>query len=97
MAGGSLPNVPLHPTLSKDICHMKSINADGCIALGDSLKGYLIYSAKTSIPVASGKYQLYSVDLKTGDITVIQKSIRLQDSFRPDPSRKNIIYWLRRL
>ena len=97
MAGGSLPNVPLHPTLSKDICHMKSINADGCIALGDSLKGYLIYSAKTSIPVASGKYQLYGVDLKTGDITVIQKSIRLQDSFRPDPSRKNIIYWLRRL
>jgi len=47
--------------------------------------------------VARGKYQLWGIDLKTGDIKVIQKSLKLQDSFRPDSSKKDVIYWLRRL
>ena len=88
---------PLTSQLLKDLCQMKAIEADGCIALGDSQKGYLIYATQTSIPVVSGKYQLCGIDLKTGDITVIQKSLRLQDTFRPDPSKKDMIYWLRRL
>ena len=106
MAGGSLPNVPLHAqlytlnsTLLKDLCQMKAIDADGCIVLGDSQKGYLVYpqTAQASIPVASGKYQLCGIDTRSGDITVIQKTLRLQDSFRPDSSKKDMIYWLRKL
>jgi hypothetical protein len=104
MAGGSLPNVPLtshssplNSQLLQDLCQMKAMEADGCIALGDSQKGYLIYSTQTSIPVVRGKYQLCGIDLKTGDIKVIQKSLKLQDSFRPDSSKKDVIYWLRRL
>jgi hypothetical protein len=104
MAGGSLPNVPLtsHSSpltaqLLQDLCQMEVMEADGCIALGDSQKGYLIYSTQTSIPVVRGKYQLCGIDLKTGDIKVIQKSLKLQDSFRPNSSKKDVIYWLRRL
>ena len=106
MAGGSLPNVPLHATRStlsstllKDLCQMRAIDADGCIVLGDSQKGYLVYpqTAQASIPVASGKYQLCGIDTRSGEITVIQKTLRLQDSFRPDSSKKDMIYWLRKL
>ena len=104
MAGGSLPNVPLTSQLStlnsqllKDICQMRAIDGEGCIALGDSQTGYLVYaqSQKVIIPVATGKYQVYTIDQRTGDITLSKKSVRLSDVFQAVNTKENCLYWLR--
>ena len=103
LAGGSLPNIPLnaqHSTLNaqllKDICQMKPLEDSKCIALGAPQKGYLVYaqSPETSLPITSGKYNIYTIDMQTGDISLLQKGARLQDIFRPNDSKGNKLYWL---
>lgn len=82
LAGGSLPNIPLNAqrsTLSaqllKDICQMKPLEDSKCIALGAPQKGYLVYaqSSETSLSIASGKYNIYTIDIQTGDISLLQE------------------------
>lgn len=104
LAGGSLPNIPLTSQLSpltsqllQDVCQMKVVDAEGCLAIGDPRKGYLVYTKtqEGSLPVTSGKYHIYAIDMKTGDITLQQKGARLQNTFRPDSGKGNQLYWLR--
>ena len=106
MAGGSLPNVPLasHRSplashLLKDVCQMKAMDAEGGIALADAQKGYLVYPTadQVTLPIAAGKYQLCTVNTSTGDIKVVKKSLRLQDTFSQAVTQKGLIYWLRKL
>ena len=76
---------------------MKPLDDKDCIALGDSQKGYLVYaqsSEVTTMPIASGKYNIYTVDMQTGDITLLQKGARLQNTFHPSDSKGNKLYWL---
>ena len=103
LAGGSLPNIPLNAQRStlnaqllKDICQMKPLEDSKCIALGAPQKGYLVYaqSSETSLSIASGKYNIYTIDMQTGDISLLQKGARLQDTFRPNDSKGNKLYWL---
>lgn len=104
LAGGSLPNIPisitssqtLQQTLLSDVCQMKPFEGDGCIALGDRQKGYLVYtqSQNANIPVAAGKYHIYTIDMQAGDITLLQKGVRLSDFFQSDV-KGNCLYWLR--
>ena len=103
LAGGSLPNIPLNAQRStlnaqllKDICQMKPLEDSKCIALGAPQKGYLVYaqSSETSLSIASGKYNIYTIDMQTGDISLLQKGARLQDIFRPNDSKGNKLYWL---
>lgn len=104
LAGGSLPNIPisitsaqpLQQTLLSDVCQMKSLDGEGCVALGDHLKGYLVYtqSQNASMPVATGKYHIYTINMQTGDITLLQKGARLSDFFQHDAKEKNL-YWFR--
>jgi hypothetical protein len=103
LAGGSLPNIPLNAQQStlnaqllKDICQMKPLEDSNCIALGAPQKGYLVYapSSETSLSIASGKYNIYTIDMQTGDISLLQKGTRLQDTFRPNDSKGNKLYWL---
>ena len=105
LAGGSLPNIPVAPrqaTLNaqflKEVCQMRTVTGTDCIALGDQQKGYLVYlrSEKASLPVAPGKYNVYSIDMKTGTITLKQKGARMQEAFQPTGSQGNGLYWLRR-
>ena len=104
MAGGSLPNIPLNAQRStlnaqllKDVCQMKAVDGEGCIALGDGKTGYLVYaqSQKASIPVVTGKYHVYTIDLRTGDITLSQKGVRMSDTFQAVDTKGNNLYWLR--
>ena len=107
LAGGSLPNIPistassqsLQQTLLKDACQMKVVDAEGCLAMGDTRKGYLVYAqtSEANLPIANGKYNIYSIDMKTGDITLQQKGVRLQHAFRPDKSKGSGLYWLRQM
>ena len=103
LAGGSLPNIPLNAQQStlnaqllKDICQMKPLEDSNCIALGAPQKGYLVYapSSETSLSITSGKYNIYTIDMQTGDISLLQKGTRLQDTFRPNDSKGNKLYWL---
>ena len=107
MAGGSLPNLPmrngsataLQRQLLTDVCHMTSTDAEGAVALGEITKGYLIYATadNLNLPVSDGKYAVYHIDRATGEIKLVQKSIRLEGRFQTPDARPNQIIWLRRL
>lgn len=104
LAGGSLPNIPissmssqpLQQTLLKDICQMKVVDGKGCVALGNSQKGYLVYtqSQEASIPIATGKYHIYTIDLMTGNITLSKKGTHLSGAFTAH-DKGDCLYWLR--
>ena len=103
MAGGSLPNVPLtsHPSpitshLLKDLNQMKPMDAEGCLVLADAQTGYLVYptAEHISLPVAAGKYHIYTIDTKSGTIKLLKKSTRLE-IFKPNAPKSNSVYWLR--
>ena len=106
MAGGSLPSVPLHGNaasalqqcLLKDVCQMVPLDAEGCVALGNSELGYLLYvqSGTVSIAVETGKYDIYTIDTRTGDITSPKVSMKLLQQYSNSDARPNCVYWLKR-
>lgn len=106
MAGGSLPNVPLHSDsgsalqqcLLKDVCQMSPVDAEGCVALGNSELGYLLYaqSESVSIPVETGKYDIFTIDTRTGDITSPKVTMKLQQQYNSSDARPNRVYWLKK-
>ena len=107
LAGGSLPNIPIsagnadkwHTLFLKDICRMKPIDGQDCVAIGHEDTGYLIYpqGANPSIAVPDGKYQVFTVDMKHGSIKLLQKSVRLQGTYIPQNSPSGQLLWLRAL
>ena len=106
LAGGSLPNIPirsqeksskLQQVFLKDVYQMSPIEGTDCIATGNADTGYLVYPQGDipTLSVAPGKYQLYTIDMKSGDIRLQQKSVRLQGSFTPKTISSGQILWLR--
>lgn len=105
MAGGSLPNIPinnekankLQKAFLQDICYMTPIEGQNCMAIGQQSKGYLIYpqDGTPTIPVSSGKYQLYTIDIKKGTINSLKKTVRLQSSFTLRSTSPEQLIWLR--
>ena len=106
MAGGSLPNIPISErnadkwqrTFLKEVCLMTPIEGQDCIALGDADKGYLICTQgdAPSIAVTSGKYQVFSIDMKRGTITLLQKSVSLQGTFTLQQRQSGQLLWIRK-
>jgi hypothetical protein len=79
---------------------MTPIESKDCVTIGHQSKGYLVYpqGEAPTIPVSSGKYQLYTIDMKNGTIRLQQKSIRLQGTFTPtNNSLSGQLLWLRPL
>ena len=105
MAGGSLPNIPIsdrnadkwQKTFLKEVCQMKPIDAHDCVAIGHEGIGYLLYPQGDSptLAVASGKYQLFTIDMKQGTIKPLQNSTRLQGTFTPQHKSSGQLLWLR--
>ena len=105
MAGGSLPNIPisektadkLQKTFLHDVCQMTPVEGQNCIVIGHQDTGYLIYPQGNtpSIEVSSGKYQVYTIDMKSGTICPPKKAIRVQDSFAPANIPSGHLLWLR--
>ena len=105
MAGGSLPNIPINgntadkmqKTFLRDVCQMTPVEGQDCIAIGRQDTGYLIYpqGGKPSIAVPNGRYQVYAIDMKSGAIKLLQKSVRLQGSFTPASTPSGHLFWLR--
>ena len=105
MAGGSLPNIPinektadkLQKTFLRDVCQMTPVEGQDCVAIGRQDTGYLVYPQgdKPSIAVPNGKYQVYTIDMKSGAVKCLQKSVRLQGSFTPASTPSGHLFWLR--
>jgi hypothetical protein len=106
LAGGSLPNIPirnnttdkLQRTFLQDVCRMQPIESQDCVALGDAGTGYLLYPQgdAPTIAVSDGKYQLYTIDMKSGAIRLIQKSVRLSNSYTATTQFSGHLLWLRK-
>ena len=103
MAGGSLPNIPVSPegklqrALLEDVCLMTPISGQDCVAIGHEGKGFLVcpQGSTPSIAVPAGKYQVLAVDMKNGNIKLLQKSVRLQGTFNASNHPTNHLLWLR--
>ena len=104
MAGGALANVPLNARQSPlsarlldDISQMMPVDGENCKALGSNL-GYLLYNegGNAVLPVEDGRYDIYTVNHRTGDVALKQRAVRLIDSFTPDDTDAGSIYWLKK-
>ena len=111
MAGGSLANVPLwnsgsHESNEKyrkqlihDISLMNPVDGEGCVALGNSALGYLVYtkSAEVNLDIAPGKYNVYTIDTNTGDIILQKKNtVFKQNIFELSDTKANSVFWIQR-
>ena len=106
MAGGSLPNIPIRTASATplqqqflaDVAQMKPTDGQGCVALAGESVGYLVYAqaSDVSLPVVPGQYAVYSINAKTGDVTLVQKRAALGPAFVPTDARPNHVYWLQR-
>ena len=104
-AGGSLPNIPLRAsdatplqqTLLSDLCHMKPMDGEGCLALGGPAVGYLIQAqeGKATIAVESGRYEVYAINARTGAITQTTSSATLSGTYATEGGQRQIV-WLKR-
>ena len=105
LAGGSLPNIPIggndadkwQTVFLKEVCKMTPVEGHDCVAIGHKDKGFLIFplGASPSIDVPAGNYQVFTIDMKRGDIKPYQKSLRLQGSFTPQDMPSGQLLWLR--
>ena len=95
MAGGSLPNVKIsNDQLLKDLTQMKPLEGKNSKILSNDKLGYLIYQTKgdSSVNVAPGKYDIYVVDEKNGDVKISMKSAKISSVYAP----KHKIEWLQK-
>ena len=105
LAGGSLPNIPIggndadkwQTVFLKEVCMMTPVEGHDCVAIGHKDKGFIIFplGASPSIDVPAGNYQVFTIDMKRGDIKPYQKSLRLQGSFTPQDMPSGQLLWLR--
>ena len=112
MAGGSLPNIPirsqeieskeksskLQQVFLKDVNQMEPIEGQDCIAIGRADTGYLIYpqGETPSIPVTNGKYEEYTIDMKSGTIKLLRKGLRLNATLNLRNVAGGTLVWLRK-
>lgn len=99
MAGGSLPNVRINDQqLLSDIVQMNPLDAEGCVAIGNADCGYVVYTQAdaVSVPVASGKYDVYDVNSFNGEVNIESRSVVLQGAYELTGTRPNKIFWLRK-
>ena len=106
MAGGSLANVPLDARRSAAerqllaaLPKMAPLDGDGCLALGSSDCGYLLYPQEASLclTVQPGKYRLYAIDRSSGIVTLLQKSVTIgadNASFTASDASPSRLLWL---
>ena len=106
MAGGSLPNIPireksadkLQKIFLKDVCRMQPVEGKDCVAVGDAATGYLVYpqGEAPSIPVTNGKYEEYTIDMKSGTIKLLRKGLRLNATLNLRNVAGGTLVWLRK-
>lgn len=104
--GGSMPNIPIDTNnatpqqrqMLQEASTMQPIDGDGYVALGNEDRGYIIYTLNDHaiIDIASGKYDIYTIHPKTGNITRQSKNAKLGSTYQVKVPTQQIL-WLRRL
>ncbi len=104
MAGGSCPNVPVKDErFLSDVAKMSYISGEGGSSqqiIGKSGIGYVAYvhsGVAASVNVEAGKYALKTMDIKTGEVKTIRKSVRIDTEYVLPNMAKDAVYWLERL
>lgn len=103
--GGSLPNIPIAPNnattlqmkMLEESTTMQPFDGKGSVALGNERKGYIVYTLadNATIAIDSGRYDIYSIHPKTGDITLQDKNAKLEREYQVKAPAHHIV-WLRR-
>ena len=85
-------------TLLEDLSVMTPMDGDGCLMIGNHERGHLIYTRKKDFraPVTPGKYIVYTIDKRNGTITLVKKSLPLNDTFTNPDASENQVIWLKR-
>ena len=103
MAGGSLSNIPLRADstdplqqqLLQDLTSMEPVDGEGCVALGGN-NGYLVYvrDHHISLPIAPGKYTIYTIHPRSGKIDLTSKTSVLKNVFEQSDVKAHTILWI---
>ena len=103
-AGGSIPSIPLRAAtatkqqqqLLQALARMQPMEGDGCQALGDNKSQYLAFirDDHAAIAVSPGSYDLFAIDSKTGEISLLKKSVRTSGPLSLQDIPINKIVWV---
>ncbi len=103
MAGGSCPNVPVKDEkFLADVAKMSHVSGKGdsdILVLGNPEVGYVIYSHGVSVhglDVEPGTYRLHSVDVNSGEVKTLKKSVGIKDSYNIKVNGEESVFWLER-
>ena len=104
MAGGSLAALPSvnNEKFLIDASGMQpltGLNQDGLYILGNPGKGYIVYSEKGSISIdslnISGNYNLYWVNISTGEVIRGRQQVKKGSVLKPDKDvQQPVVAWL---
>ncbi|WP_321480038.1 DUF6298 domain-containing protein [uncultured Bacteroides sp.] len=104
MAGGSCPQLPVKDErFLSDAVLMKIENTgtDGSKKMVNSDIGAIVYSqseGEISLDLSAGRYCLSTVELGSGLIHVIDKSLKIKGLYKlKTPPNKKIVYWFHKL
>lgn len=99
MAGGSMPNVRIDSDeLRAAVVDMKPSEGNGCYVLSSPSLGYVLYAngADASAEIAQGKYDVYSIDTRTGAVVLQQRSQTISGTYSLQSSRQGTVLWLKK-
>ncbi|MCM1356294.1 MAG: DUF6298 domain-containing protein [Staphylococcus sp.] len=102
MAGGSCPVIPVNDTdflTAATSMNIVGTDKDEVKMLGND-KGLIVYSQGTndiSLPIIPGKYRVTMFNPKSGESTVVSKSLKVSDGTTFKTNDGTTVYWFRKL
>ena len=104
MAGGSCPNVSVNSKkFLADVTKMSYVSGEGdsdVQVLGAAKTGYVVYThtdKPVTVDIATGKYRLNSIDIRTGNVKTVKKNVISTGKYVLEHSGKDRVYWLERI
>ena len=77
-----------------------SADANTCKALGNEKTGYVIYptsTGKMALKIASGKYQIHTINTDNGKVTPWKGIERVNQELVIPHAKRGEVYWLKAL
>ena len=75
---------------------MKPADGNDCLVLSNDNKGYVVYARgnQPSLTVASGQYRLYEVSQRSGEVKMLEKSMKCNGTLTIPAAKEGTVYWL---
>lgn len=104
MGGGSLPNIPVKDQKFLSVAAKMKVISGGesekYDLIGNENSGYVVYTRTAdaiSINMAQGKYNVYSIDKTSGEITPIAKKAAINGKYDIQKPKKEQVYWIEKI